>query len=419
MKATMTFAINFIARITKADRQSASLYVRITVNGDRKEISLKEQVHPKNWDSAREIVKGKTSEVKSTNEYIENVRFRIKEKYRSLETKGLEITADILKQAYLGNQNPQKLKHTLIELVKFHTKIESEKLKPGTMKNYIATEEYLKRFINHKFKTVDIILEKLNYEFIAEFEYFIRNYPLKEHDPCKGNGVMKHLERLKKMTTWSVKLQWLSSDPFTEYKLNLKKYKRSKLTLDELLRIENMEVHSVALANIKDLFLFSCYTGLSYADVITLKPDHFEKDINGYIWCKIYRQKSAEQSRIPVLTAAQFLLGKYKNHPKAITKGTIFPYVSNQEVNRNLKIIGEICGITRYMSFHLARHTFATVVTLKNGVPLETVSKMLGHTKLSTTQIYAEVDEDKIATDMEKVECRMMERRNLPKPFDL
>jgi site-specific recombinase XerD len=171
--------------------------------------------------------------------------------------------------------------------------------------------------------------------------------------------------------------------------------------------IEAKEFNSPSLLYTKDLFLFSCYTGLAYADVMALTYDNFETDQKGKLWCKIYRQKSEELAAVPVLSSAAQLMAKYKNNPKAINTGRVFPYVSNQDVNRNLKIIGEVCGIEKYMSFHLGRHTFATAVTLKNGVPIETVSKMLGHKKITTTQIYAEVDEAKIADDMTGIEERL------------
>ncbi|MES1226749.1 MAG: site-specific integrase, partial [Bacteroidota bacterium] len=140
-------------------------------------------------------------------------------------------------------------------------------------------------------------------------------------------------------------------------------------------------------------------------------PSHFEFNADGRLWCKVYRQKSEELSAIPILECALFIIEKYKDNPASLKRDRIFPYVSNQQLNRGLKMIGEVCGINKYMSFHLARHTFATAVTLKNGVPIETVSKMLGHAKLATTLVYAEVDEEKIGIDMIKVEQKMETRK--------
>ena len=198
MKANNSFAIDFIIRKSKYNRRSALIFARITVNGERTEISLKEFINPNDWDSDREMVKRKSVEVKAINYHIDEVRFRLKEKYRLLQDEEHGINAQGVKEAYLGSHAIQKSKHTLCELIQFHFKIEGEKLKAGTIKNYYATEEYLKKFIKSKIDVEDISLDKINYEFITELEFYIRNNPLKKHDPCEGNGVMKHLERFKK-----------------------------------------------------------------------------------------------------------------------------------------------------------------------------------------------------------------------------
>jgi integrase/recombinase XerD len=403
MKTNNTFSIMLLCRPSKKDVSEGLIYVRITVNGEQTEISLKEKIPVKHWNLMKQHVDGRSPQIKALNTHLDNVKFKIKEKYRSLLDKEVTITAQIMKNAYLGNE-PEQKGHSICELMAYHTKMEGEKLSPGTMKNYVTTEDYVKKFIKTKFGKEDLFLKQLNQEFIIEFEYFIRNNPIKEHDPCAGNGLMKHMERLKKMARWSRQLGWLEQDPFIDYKLSFKRYKRKKLDLTELTKIEKQIFSNQSIAYVKDLFLFSCYTGLAYADVMALKPENLEKDSEAKLWCKIYRQKSDEFAAVPLLSIAIEIIQKYADHPKALNRGTVFPYTSNQEVNRCLKIIGEVCGITKYMSFHLARHTFATAVTLKNGVPIETVSKMLGHKKISTTQIYADVDEEKLNIDMESVE---------------
>jgi hypothetical protein len=214
-----SFATDFIIRISKYDRNSALIFARITVNRERAEISLKESVNPKDWDSARESVRGKSIEVKAINNHIDDVRFRIKEKYRLVQEEEFELTAQRLKEAFLENQALQVCKHTICKLIQFHFKIEGEKLRAGTIKNYYATEDYLKKFIKQKFGVDDITLSKINYQFITELEFYIRKNPLKKHDPCKGNGVMKHLERFKKMIRWAKHLQWIAVDPLSGYHL--------------------------------------------------------------------------------------------------------------------------------------------------------------------------------------------------------
>ncbi len=269
MKTTTTFAVSLFVRL-KNSQTDGLIYARITVNGTATELSLKETIPIEQWNPMRQEVEGRTPQVKALNTHLDNVVFKIKEKYRQMIDKDVPVDAQAIKDAFLGKQTEQK-GHTLRELITYHDRMEGEKLAWGTMKNYKATEEYIKRFIKNKYDKEDVSLRKLNYQFILELESFIRNHPLKEHDRCVGNGVMKHLERLKKMVKWARRLGWLPNDPFIDYQLSFKRFKRKKLDITELNRIENHTFSSASLACVKDLFLFSCYTGLAYADVMALR----------------------------------------------------------------------------------------------------------------------------------------------------
>lgn len=415
MNTANTFSIDFIARALKNDKATLCVFARITVNGITKEISLKILVDRNEWDPAREAILGKQIDVKSSNEYIGNVRTRLRQHYRDLQEKQFIITAQDVKDAFLGKHTSQNKDHTLCELIKYHAEQMEGKLKKGTLKNYTATEEYLKRFIKKKFKREDIYLIQLDYEFITEFETYIPKNPIKDHDKCTANGTAKHIERLKKMVKWAKKLQWMKTNPFTDFSPHRVKVHKPKLKMLELMKIEKAPLLNERLNFVKDIFEFACYTGLAYADLMAIRPEDFMLDNKGKIWCIYHRLKSEEAAGIPLLRRPLEILGKYKDDPRSIERGTIFPYMSNQEVNRSLKIIQEIYGIPLKMTFHLARHTFATTMMLKSGVPLETVSKMLGHSKISTTQVYAEVDEEKIENDMADVEQKLIERKNLLK----
>lgn len=410
-----TFSIDFITRVSKKDKSQAFIYARITIDGKVKEISLHHSIPKEKWDHKAEMVNGRNMEAASTNEHIEKVRFRLRETYRKLQEEDNILSAQSVKEAYLG-RNSNKKGHTLCELIKYHNKIFSAELAKGTMKNYITTQEYVEQFLLHQFGKQDIFLSELDFQFITDFEYYIRNNPIKEWDSCEGNGLAKHLERLKKIVRWAKKLTWIKEFPFDNYTIKKQKVKRKKLNVVELEKIRTLELLNPMLSYVRDLFIFSCYTGLAYADVAKFSEEDIEIDNEGNLWITTYRQKSKELSPVPLLKTARNLISKYKNDPRAIQRGIIFPPITNQSVNRSLKIIGEICGIKKEMNFHLARHTFATSVTLKNGVPIETVSILLGHKKLSTTMIYAEVDEEKIEEDMMDVEARLqkrMERINL------
>lgn len=320
---------------------------------------------------------------------------------------GQPFTSQDVKDAYLGNLQPKDRDHTLIALVKLHEKECGPHLRPGTLKNYKATETYLVNFIQHISGKTDIHVSQLDYPFITQLENYILNNPIKSHDRCTANGTAKHIERVKKIVSWGKKMRWLKEDPFEEFTPHRVKTRREKMKLHQLAALEQMSLHSEHLCYVRDLFIFSCYTGFAYADVIKLKLEDFDISNQGKFWCNIYRTKSGIHSPVPLLPTAVRIMQQYKDHPKSVQNGTIFPPVTNQAVNRSLKVIGEFAKISVNLTFHLARHTFAYVVALKNGVPIEIVKVVMGHTKISTTEIYAGVDEEMIEEKMNGVEERL------------
>jgi len=286
-------------------------------------------------------------------------------------------------------------------LMHYHNTDQAQVLESGTMKNYYTTQKYVKEFLKERFKTSDKYLSELTYKFITDFEYYLRSRkPEKGQKALQTNGVMKHLERFCKMVNLAVRLEWIERNPFHAYQLKFEKVERDYLTKEELARIEEKQFHIIRLQVVKDLFVFSCYTGLAYIDVFNLTPANLIEKSGNKIWIMTNRQKTNEPVRVPLLPKALAIVEKYKGHPQALAEGKVLPSLSNQKLNSYLKEIADICDITKPLTFHIARHTFATTVTLTNGVPIETVSKLLGHTKLSTTQIYAKVIESKISDDM-------------------
>lgn len=413
MRSTHSFAIDFVTRLCKEDKKKAFIYARITVDGEQpKEISLKEKINAADWNPAKEMVKGQSIQVKSINNYIDDVRFRIKEKYRMLEDNGALITAETVKDAYLGVHTLQK-GHMLLELLDYYRKIWEPKLKKGGFKNYKTTIDYVKLFLASQYPSGDIYLSQLNMQLATEFEHYVRNKPIKDHDPCLGNGLAKHIQRFKRIVNWSVEIEWIKANPFEKYSCPQKRPKRKKLMIQELVALQEKAFANTRLSYVKDLFLFSCYTGLAFIDAMALKEADFEWDVDGTVWCKIYRTKSDGLCPVPLLKSASKILNGYKDHPDAVRRGTIFPPITNQYVNKCLKIMKEACEIVTPMTFHVARHTFAKTVALKNGVPLETVQMMMGHTKISTTQIYADVDEEKIIDDMTGLEGKLNKKREI------
>lgn len=414
MRNNSTLAVLIFTRDITYNPEKLTIYARITVDRRRAEISLKRYTSVNVWDTSKGRVKGTTQRARLLNSYLDEVYVQIMEAHKQLLSEGKMITAQVIKARYLGKDEQYK---SLKELITYHNTNMNSVLKYGTMKNYYSTERYLHKFLNDKFKTPDIYLKQLNYRFIVDFEqYLLRYRPEKARKTCTNNGAMKHLERLMKMTNLALKLEWLEKDPFKHFKLSYKKHDRSYLSERELELIEETMFNGVGYEKVKNVFLFSCFTGLSYIDVKELLTEQLVLGINGSYWLHTKRAKTDEMVKIPLLPKAKAIIEKYREIMLLEGKGKLLPVFSNQKVNSYLKVIIRSCGIHKNITFHSARHTFATTVTLSNGVPIETVSKMLGHAKLTTTQIYARVLEKKVGEDMDNLisrfETKIQEKRS-------
>jgi len=228
------------------------------------------------------------------------------------------------------------------------------------------------------------------------------------------NTVMKHIQRLRKMIRLAYHLEWLDKDPFRRWKTTFEKTDREFLSENELSNLASYEFPLERLERIRDLFLFSCYTGISYADLRLLTPKNIWVGDDYKKWIVTNRQKTNTRVKVPLMPTALDLMEKYAEHPMTQISGTLFPEVTNEKANLYLKEIANACGITKNLTFHMARHTFATTITLSNGVPIETVSKLLGHTKIATTQIYARVLDKKVAEDMNRLQEVIDSKKDKP-----
>lgn len=401
MQTNKTFSIIFFTRKSRSKVNELSIYARITVNSKRSEISLKRTVLVKVWDASKNRGRGSSYSTRVLNNYLDQEYSRLLDCHKQLLEEDKVITSKTIKSRYLGEDNTQK---TLFDLLYYHNTNMTSLLKQGTMKNYFTTEKYLLKFLNQKLKANDIYLKQLNYRFICDFEHYLRNYKnTKKKFMLSNNGVMKHLERFKKMINLAVKLEWMLKNPFKQFQLQYDKYDRAYLTERELELLECTHYKNERLERVKDCFIFSCYTGLSYIDVKELTINQIVRGIDNNHWIFTKREKTNETVKIPVLPQAMTIINKYKDAIENKISKTILPLCSNQKANSYLKEIAKDCGIRKNITFHVARHTFATTVMLSNGVPIETVSKLLGHAKLSTTQIYARVVETKISADIQNL----------------
>uniref|UniRef100_UPI0032180AF1 site-specific integrase n=1 Tax=uncultured Draconibacterium sp. TaxID=1573823 RepID=UPI0032180AF1 len=410
MKKVNTFGIQFVIRKHRIKDGEAPIYARITVNSSRCELSIKKKIKVNNWNNGKGKATGSNPEIGRLNLYLEQVRSQLTNHYQNLIVNRKQINPEAIKDKFFGIDESEG---TLNQLVKYHNTQMDENLKWGTLKNYHTTARYLTKFLKKKYKRDDIYLSELNYKFITDFEYYLRkNKPTNHQRPMRNNAVMKHLERLRKMVNMAVRMEWLDKNPFAAYKLRFTKVERDFLSEEELAAIEKKDYKIERLQQVKDMFIFSCYTGLAYIDASKLSPNNIKKGLDGMNWIFTKREKTSSPVRIPVLRTAQKIIEKYQKHPKAVSNGTVFPVISNQKLNSYLKEIADLCGISKNLTFHVARHTFATTVTLTNGVPIESVSKMLGHADLKTTQIYAKVVEKKISDDMGKLEKILSQKKS-------
>lgn len=391
-----TFAVSFFVRNDKKDSNGKlPIYMRITVNGERAELSTQRKIEPTRWNKAGQA-KGNKDDIKSLNNYLDILKNKVYDIRADLIQKNQLVTAEVIKNEYNGIGKQSK---KLSEVFEYHNQKVKELVgidyAQATYRRYLTTQSHVVNFLKYKYKTSDIYLSQLNHEFVTEFEYY-----LKIENKCNHNSTAKYIKNLKKVVNLAYKNDWLSKDPFTNYSIHINEVKRDFLSSEELSAIENKEIKLERLEIIRDAFVFACYTGLAYVDIASLTNENISIGIDGLYWIMTYRVKTDTKTNIPLLPKALSIIQKYKDHPFAKAKNQIIPIPSNQKVNAYLKELAIICGINKNLTFHLARHTFATTVTLTNGVPIESVSQMLGHKNIRTTQIYAKVVEKKVSEDM-------------------
>lgn len=254
---------------------------------------------------------------------------------------------------------------------------------------------HIKEFLKWKFNVSDIEITEIDHAFIYDFEFFLRT-----EKSCANNSAVKYVKNFGKIIRICLANKWMYHDPFLGYNSKFVEVNRGFLDEEELSLLQNKELKIERIALVRDVFLFSCYTGLSFIDAFNLTKGNIGIGIDGNKWIFTARQKTKIASHIPLLPIAEDIIKKYEKHPMCAISGKLLPVLSNQKMNAYLKEIADLCEITKELTFHIARHTFATTVTLSNGVPIESVSKMLGHKSIKTTQHYAKILDKKVSEDM-------------------
>ena len=379
------------------------IYMRITIDAARLELSTYRECAPERWNKRASRAKGTKEEFRELNAYLDSLQAKVYEVYRSLIDRNEPVTIENLKVNLRGAPDKSRL---ILEVFQHHNdqvaQLVGKEYSPVTLTRYKTALEHTRSFIQWKFRMPDMAITKLNYEFISEFAFY-----LKSIRNCNHNTTMKYLTNFKKVVLLCVKNGWLPKDPFANFNLAKREVDRPFLTAAELQAIASKQFPAERLNYVRDIFLFSCFTGLAYIDVKKLKRSELAIGVDGERWIYTKRQKTDTASRIPLLPTAQAIIHRYADHPQCVQEDRLLPVLSNQKLNAYLKEIADVCGIQKNLTFHIARHTFATTVTLSNGVPIESVSKMLGHKNLRTTQHYAKILDSKVSEDMQALKGRL------------
>ena len=371
------------------------IVLRITLDGDRVTIGTTGiTITPSLWDIKKQRLKGKTTEALQVNKKLDNIESEIQEISDKLEYEG-KLSLEKVKAIYLNTEDDSNTIGALFDkyLSSIKDQVAVRHLSTTTLQKYMLCQVRFMAMLNDKFHCKDMLLKDVTPAVIQDFSVYLMTVVRQ----C-NNTAMKTMKTLKTVILYGIKLGVIHSNPYLGVKLHLEPVDRGFLTEEELQSIIKKDFEIDRLGFVRDLFVFSCFTGLSYIDVKKLKADNIVT-LNGIEWIKMAREKTSTPVSVILFDGAKCIIKKYENDPKR--KDKLFPSMSNQKMNQYLKEIATSCGIKKNITFHMARHTFATL-TLSKGVPIESVSRMLGHTNIKTTQIYAKITNKKIEEDMTK-----------------
>jgi len=398
-----TFKILFYLRKNQVNKEGkVCIMIRLTVNGDVSQFSSKLDLEAELWDVKLGKAAGNNQKSRQLNNLLDDIHTSLKNHYHDIEIHETIVTAEKVRNAFLGFSAKQC---TLLELFRKHNddahKLVGINKTEATLAKYDRAYRRVEEFMKAQYNITDIALKEINHMFITDFGTYLRTV-----SKCNENTTAKFMQTFRMIIILAKNNGWIFNDPFSNYKIRLKRVDRGYLTDQEIQKILDKDFDSKRLEQVRDVFIFSCYTGLAYIDVKQLTANNICTSFDGKQWIMTHRQKTDTPVNVPLLNIPLTILKKYEGE---LPKGQLLPVLSNQKLNSYLKEIADLCGIQKNVTFHLARHTFATTTTLSKGVPIETVSKMLGHTNIRTTQIYARITNEKISRDMQLLSSKLEE----------
>lgn len=375
---------------------------RITVNGTISQFSAKLTVPERLWEVRGGRAKGRSLEADRINRYLDDIRSQIDRHYRDIRDRESYVTAEKVKNAWLGfGKRYRTLLSTFRSFTEdLHGRIGVDRSK-NTWYRYLATMKHLQAFLTAKYRVSDIALAELEQSFIEQFHVY-----LKTERALKLTSICRYLDCLINVVKIAFNDGIMPRNPFASYRYNEPAPERAFLNETEILTLQHAALRTRKQRVIRDLFLFSCFTGICYADLKTLAWKQFGQDTHGDWWVTGNRCKTDTQYVVKLLPAALSILERYRDGADRVF--AFMPHLNT--VDRSLKRIAVLCGIDKKLTFHCARHTYATTICLMNGVSLETLSKMLGHKRITTTQTYAKVTQPMIDREVEMLKEKLADK---------
>ena len=403
------FTLSFIARKARALRNGEyPIFVRITVSGQISEMNLGRSVAPENWDQKRAMSKGRSRRDLELNKYIEIVKARFLEIHNMLVREGKMVNPKILRDHFLGTVEKPKMLCDVFREANGKRKEELDRgdIVKATFQRWTRCVDYLEEFLRLTQNVEDIPIGDVTAGTIDDFEHFLRM-----RKGCANNAAVRYVRCVKNVMQYALAHKWISHDPFIGKKYQRTHTERKHLDEAELKAVMELELKDLPrLEVVRDTFVFCCFTGLAFCDIKSLRRSDITTDAEGNAWIRKAREKTGEMSIIPMLAVPRKIAEKYAGHP-TVLQNRLLPVLSNQKINAYLKEIADLARIDKHLTTHLARHTFASL-SLSNHVPIESISKMLGHADICTMQIYAKTQDKTIYEDMEsmrhKFDCAMM-----------
>lgn len=398
------FNLLFAKRSRLLKSGEAAIFMRITANGTRVECNTGKSIEPHLWNQAKERVRGSSKKAIDLNNFIDDTEIKMFKLFQEMQEDGSVVTAQELFNRFFNIGPHKKVERMIVATFKEHNQecraLMGHDFELGTIKKYETIARLLERYIKKKYEADDLPLSRLDRDFVHGFEMY-----LKIDRNQQQNTVARYMKGLKKITNRALANEWITKNPFAGIKVKTVQTDPTFLTLDELHIIYKHQFKGV-LEVVRDMFIMAAFTGLAFIDISNLRKEHVVTDNAGNMWIRKPRQKTDVVQNVPLLDIPKEILKKYENNAKALKKGTLLPVPCNQVMNRYLKEIGTVCGIEKTLTTHVARHTYATVC-LSQGVRIENVSKMLGHTNIKMTQHYARVLDASIMEDMQNIRAAM------------